>query len=130
MFPTIWNEGYGQAIICNSCTAQNNWTEILESREQENWRGLVITPVKTKSNYLKKTFARENFEAVPVFHKIPILKSGDSKKLQAIRFGSKKIGYINTCAFDALHQLFLVTATTVPTFKQRIVDHFSTVVAS
>lgn len=55
------------------------------------------------------------------------MKSGEHKKLQAVRYGREKIDYLNTCAFDSLHQPFLVTATVAPDFYERIVKRCSDV---
>lgn len=56
-------EGYGQKRICNSCKrlSTTTLTTVLESRVQENWRGLSQKDPIKKARYLQTNYTANEF---------------------------------------------------------------------
>ncbi|XP_077259727.1 uncharacterized protein LOC143896052 [Temnothorax americanus] len=114
-------EGYGQKRICVSCSVLKNSEEVLAMQKTENWRGLNDEKKKRTARYLGQN--KHNIQDSLTWSKstkLPIIKNGNTMKLQAVCLEGTNYSLTNTCAFDSLLQILLVTLSDYKHFADKI----------
>lgn len=107
----IGDEGYNQLRICVTCKNMQNITDIMASREIENWCGLEKESNKSNALYLG-TNPHKIIDALICKKtvKIPIIKNGNDLSLKGLKIKGDNYTVANTCAFDSIFQILLAAA--------------------
>lgn len=119
------DEAHGTSVqrICTSCQniPKKGILNAIDSNEVENWRGLTLKPAKKKSRYLDKSDICLDLEKSKLGN-IPILRNESNTDLRPVNIKGKKMSLIQTCSFDSIFQIFLVTLFQSENFKTAVID--------
>jgi len=115
------NEDYNMQRICTSCQniPKTDILNAIDSNEVENWRGLSLRSAKKKSRYLEKNNIVFDSKETKL-RNIPILLNGNNINLKPINIKGKKMSIIQTCAFDNIFQIFLISLFQSEHFKMAV----------
>jgi len=90
-------------------------------QKTENWRGLNNKKKKRAAKYLGQN--QHNIQVSLAWSKstkLPIIKNGSTMKLQAVCIENTNYFLMNTCAFDSLLQIVLVTLSDYKHFSTKV----------
>lgn len=114
-------EGYGQKRICLSCSILKSSEEILAMQKIINWRRLNNEKKIRTAKYLgQNQHSIQDSLAWSKSTKLPIIKNGSTMKLQAVCIEGTNYSLMNTCAFDSLLQIVLVTLSDYKHFATKV----------
>lgn len=117
------NETYDMQKICTSCQniPKTDILNAIDSNEIEDWRGLSLKSKKKKSRYLETNDIVFDLKETKL-RNIPILQNGNNINLKSINIKGKKMSIIQTCAFDSIYQIFLISLLQSENFKTAASD--------
>lgn len=118
------DRGIPQSYICSDCHKEENVFELVQSHAYENWKNEVKEHKKEKrGRYLQDKYPANSFNLKNRLHNIPIIKAGTDTTLQAVSVNKEKVDLQNTCPFDMIFQLLLVTALDCEKFAKVVNDY-------